>query len=59
MLSLPKEPELGIEFIVVNEPLIDGPSDVAARFGRTGGGVEFWTIDLVAVQLLTQWELLR
>ena len=58
-LSLPREPEPGIEFLITNNPLIFGPRIVGPDFGRHGGGIEYWSEEKVEVQLTSLWELLK
>jgi hypothetical protein len=58
-LSLPTPPEIGVEFQILNRPVINGPKIVEPIPGvTTGGGIEYWTSDPVRVIVRKTWELL-
>jgi len=51
-LSLPDPAELRVDFKIKNAPNISGPEEVSGKFGRTGGGIQYYTDDPVQVEII-------
>lgn len=51
-LALPDPPELRVDFNIKNAPKVSGPEEIPAKFGRTGGGIQYYTDDPVQVEII-------
>lgn len=52
-LSLENPPEVRIDFIIKNSPVINGPSIVKPDWGQPGGGLEYWSDEPIQVLINT------
>jgi len=57
-LAMPTPPEVGVEFQIINNPVVFGPGPVGPDNGMLGLGIEYFSYDPVKVNILTHWDLL-
>jgi hypothetical protein len=59
-LSLRTPPEIGVEFQIINNSQVYGPTVAEKIPGLTsGGGIQYWSFDQVQVTITKIWELIK